>query len=206
MSEDDKRLQEKKDHEQLVNEQIAKDISLYPDNEDSVYGGYELEPEVMPSYDKQDMRNIEHVEYEGLPEGQLIDIQVFECGSKLCTDGYSLVFMTRDKQAFVVAADDHEHAVRDAVFESGLKWLKATKERIVFVNIEGLMTSLVVSEGAVGSEMNLEDLYNASVDPAHMNEHSDSFIKFANCRTMMFATADSLYAKLESDKQTYKLV
>lgn len=206
MSEDDKRLQEKRDHEQLVNEQVAKDISLYPSNEDAVYGGYELEPEVMPSYDKQDVRNTEHVMYEGLPEGQLIDVQVFECGSKLCTDGYCLVFMTRDKLPFVVAADSSEHAVRDAVFESGLKWLKATKERIIFVNIEGMMTSLAVSEDATDDEMNLEDLYNTAVDPAQVNEHSDSFIKFTNCRTLLFATADGLYAKLESDKRTYKLV
>jgi len=57
----------------------------------------------------------------------LLNVHLFECGSKLCTDGYTLVFMTADNDAYVVTALDKELAVRDAVFESGVKWLKATK-------------------------------------------------------------------------------
>jgi hypothetical protein len=136
-NEADERLQEKLDHDALVKEEVAKKISLYEDGEDAAYGGYELERDSVKNYDRQDVRNIQHVEYEGLPEGHLIDIHKFECGSKLCTDGYVLVFVTADDDAYVVTTDDKELTVRDAVFECGVKWLKATKDQVRFVNIEG---------------------------------------------------------------------
>lgn len=204
-SEADKQLQEKKDYEKKVNEAVAKEISFYDDNQDAVYGGYELDEVETKNYDKQDVRNIAHVEYEGLPEGQLIDIALFECGSKLCTDGYSLIYMTKNEDFYVVTTTDHELTVRDAVFESGLKWLKATKDQVVFVNIEGQSTILAATED-VTDEINIEDIYNSTVDTNTTNKTGDSFIKFNSCKTYMFATADSLYVKLENDKQTYKLI
>ena len=206
-SEDDKRLQEKKRYEQKVNEQVAKAVSYYDDKQDAVYGGYELEDEVMPNHDKQDIRDIEHVKYDGLSEGQLINVAIFSSGSKLCTDGYSLIFVTANKDFYVVATNNHETIVRDAVFECGIKWLKASRDQIVFVNIEGLVTTLVTSENEVSDTyLNLEDLYNTTLDPNSINKEGESFIKFSNCRTYMFATGDALYVKLENDAKTYRLI
>lgn len=39
----DARLQEKLDFEKTVDEEVTKKISGYKDNEDAVYGGYELD-------------------------------------------------------------------------------------------------------------------------------------------------------------------
>lgn len=205
-NEADERLQEKLDHDAIVKEEVAKKISLYEDGEDAAYGGYELESETVKNYDKQDVRNIKHVEYEGLPEGQLIDIQRFKCGSKLCTDGYVLVFITADDDAYVVTTLDRELAVRDAVFECGVKWLKATKDQIRFVNIEGDSFQLVFNEDSENVEsINLDSLYDTTIDTGSLNNNNESFIKFNGCKTYMFATPDSLYAKLESNSKTYRL-
>jgi len=127
-NEADERLQEKITYDSTVKEEIAKQISIYKDNEDSAYGGYDADESTLKSYDKNDVRNIEHVMYEGLQEGNLIDVHCFDCGSKLCTDGYQLIFIDSQQDAYVVAAIDHVLTVRDAVFESGVKWLKATKD------------------------------------------------------------------------------
>ena len=206
-NEADERLQEKLDYDALVKEEVAKKISLYEDGEDAAYGGYELERDSVKNYDKQDVRNIQHVEYEGLPEGHLIDIHKFECGSKLCTDGYALVFVTADDDAYVVTTDDKELTVRDAVFECGVKWLKATKDQIRFVNIEGTSFQLAFNEDAANAEdLNLDSLYDVTVEANNINKTGESFIKFNGCKTYMFATADSLYAKLENNSKTYRLV
>lgn len=207
-NEADDRLQEKIEHQALVTEEIAKSISIYDDEQDAAYGGYELEKESVKDYDKQDLRNIEHVEYEGLPEGQLIDIQRFSCGSRLCTDGYELIFITANDDAYVVAAIDRDAlTVRDAVFECGLKWLKATKSQLRFINIEGTSYQLAANDEAeVAEEMNLDNLYEATIDTSSKNSNGDSFIKFKGCKTYLYATENNLYAKLESNKKIYQLI
>lgn len=206
-NEADDRLQEKLDHEARVNEEVAKKISLYEDNEDSAYGGYELDSDDIKSHDKQDVRNMPHEKYEGLPKGQLIDIQKFKCGSKLCTDGYELVFITADDDAYVVTTHNEELAVRDAVFESGIKWIKATRDQVVFVNIEGECHQLACNEDIDHTKsVNLDSLYDVTIDTANINNGNESFMKFKGCKTYLFATNDSLYAKLENSPNAYKLV
>lgn len=207
-NEADDRLQEKIDYQSHVSEEVAKKISLYDDNQDAAYGGYELERDSTKNFDKQDVRNTPHEKYEYLQEGHLLNVHLFECGSKLCTDGYTLVFMTADNDAYVVTALDKELAVRDAVFESGVKWLKATKNQIRFVNIEGTSFQLACSDECAGvEELNIDSLSDTSVDTGNPNtESSSSFVKFSGCKTYMFATRDHLYAKLEGNQRTYQLI
>ncbi len=206
-NEADERLQEKLNHQAHVYEEVTDKISIYDNNDDKAYGGYDLDPTTTKNYDKQDIRNIEHVKYEGLPEGQLIDIQRFECGSKLCTDGYSLIFATIDNDMYIVAMTDRNLVVRDAVFESGMKWLKATKDQICFINIEGESTLLACNDESDNlKELNLESLYDATISTSNTNTDGGSFVKFNGCRSYLFATPTQMFAKLENTKQTHQLI
>lgn len=204
-SEADERLQEKKEYEQVINEEITKQISVYDDNQDAAYGGYELDHNTIKNYDKQDTRNIEHVKYEGIPEGQLIDIHHFGSGSKLCTDGYNLIFMTNANEFYVITTIDHKLSVRDAVFECGIKWLKATKNAIYFTNIEGQTTLLATNANNITS-INLENIYTTTIDTVSTNKKLDSFIKFNSCKSYLFATNDKLFAKFENDNSSYQII
>lgn len=42
---------------------------MYPENEDAVYGGYELDPATLPSWDAEDVRNVDHVQHEKIEDG-----------------------------------------------------------------------------------------------------------------------------------------
>ena len=202
------RLQEKLDYDDHVKREIQKKIEFYPENEDKVYGGYSAEEENLADYDKQDVRNKPHEKYDEIIDGQAMDIVRFGCGSRLCTNGYDLIFVTAVNDWFKVAPCDHEPVVRDAIFESGLRWLKATKDRIVFVNIQGQSTQLATDEQATSEELEicLNNLYDSTIDTGNINKAGDSFVKFKGCRSYLFATPDALYAKLESNKKLYRLI
>lgn len=55
-----KKLDEKLAFQDRVQEETAKSVSVYPENEDAVYGGYELDPATQPSWDAEDVRNVPH--------------------------------------------------------------------------------------------------------------------------------------------------
>ena len=58
-----------------------------------------------------------------------------------------------------------------------------------------------------GIEISLEDIYNKTVEATvPTNTSGDNFIKFRNTRTILFATEDSLYAKLASNGKAYRIV
>lgn len=204
-NEADERLQEKLDHQQLVNEKVAEAISIYENNEDAVYGGYDLDEDRLKNYDKQDVRNVEHEKYEFVQEGQLIHIHTFTCGSGLYTDGYQLLFKNTQNDYIILAQYDKQSVVSGTLYESGLKWLKATKDKIHFVNIEGSSIQIACSRRATNvEELNLDNLYEASIDTS---THQDgSFVKFNGCRTYMFATCDQLFVKFESEDGVFQLV
>lgn len=206
-NEADERMQEKSDFQAAVNEEVAKQVSFYDDSQDATYGGYELERESVKNYDKQDVRNMPHARYEHLQEGQLIDIHVFDCGSKLCTDGYVLVFIAADGNAYAVNSLDRELAVKDAVFECGIKWLKATKNQVRFINIEGTSFQLTsTDECANAEELNLDSIYDTTIDAASNRKQNGSFIQFNGCKTYLFATQDHLYVKLDNAQKAHMLV
>lgn len=67
-----KQLDEKLAFQDRVLEETAKSISMYPDNEDAVYGGYELDPASVSSWDAEDVRNSPHAEHSQIESGQMI--------------------------------------------------------------------------------------------------------------------------------------
>ena len=215
-NEADARLEERRQYDAEVQEEVAKAVSDYdlldPENGtevDAVYGGYERPSDDSPAYDKEDVRNAKHVRYDRLDFGTAIDIVRFGCGSRLVTDGYALVFVTAAGDPYEVAPYDGQDLKLGAVFESGLRWLKATDSRLVFVNIEGQSTVIAdgdeIPPGKV--EICLNSAHDVTLDPnAPMNQNGDNFVKFRGTRTLIWATEDALYARLDSGKKLCQLI
>ena len=208
LNEADKRIQERQDYDAMVQEEVAKNISLYPDNEDDVYGGMDG---VIKEYDKQrpEEQEDKRQKYECLDENSAIVIMKFACGSKLVTDGYELIFVDKQKNAYIVAKSEIPPNAGEVVFESGLRWLKSTESQIVFVNIEGQSTVLAkdsyVPEGEL--QICLNDLHTTTLDDfKELNHANENFIKFKDSRSLIWATEDHLYAKVASNKTLFKLV
>jgi len=215
MTEADKRLIERREYDAVVSEEVAKEISKYDAldekrgvYEDAVYGGYELDSERIKNYDKQDVRNRPVEKYDFLDEGTALDIIRFGCGSRLVTDGYSLIFVTADGDPYVVAISDHEPVVKGAEFESGLRWMKATDAEIVFVNIDG-QSSVVTRDDEYTDaklEINVNSLYDLTFDTdKQMNSNGQNFLKFKGTRSYIWADRQHLYAKLQSNKKLYQI-
>lgn len=202
------RLQEKIDYQSRVTEEVAKSVSFYPENEDAAYGGYELQTESVADYDKQDVRNVGPQKIDFLDYGTAIDIMRFDVGSRLVTNGYELIFCTANTDAYVIAADEHARPPSNATcFESGLKWLKASKSQLVFVNIEGDSNILATTDyqNNPQKELNLNSLYNQTFETDDINENYQNAVKFKGCRTYMFANADHLFVKFENSDEPYQL-
>lgn len=209
-NEANERLEEKLKYDQVVEEEITKKISLYDEGDQEAYGGYDG---TIPGYDKEKPSPYVAMKFDYLGEDEIMDIMQFECGSRLVTNGYDLVFITAPSgeqpgDGYVLATTDHEVTVHEAYFESGLRWLKASKEKLVFVNIEGDSITLAEDEFATEGEIQLclNDLNEKTLDVGDINKMNQNFLKFKGCRSYMWATQHHLFAKLESNDQLYKLV
>lgn len=205
LNESDARLEEKIKHDLAVEEEVAKTISKYDEGDQEAYGGYDG---VTDNYDKQAPSPYKHERYDYLADGTCLDIMSFSIGSKLITNGYDLIFVNTQGDGYIVAKMDHEPVVRDAYFESGLRWLKATDRKIVFVNIEGQATALAEDEVATQNEvqMCLNDLNEKTLDVGEINAANQNFLKFKGTRSYIWSDGNSLFAKLQSNQQLYKLV
>ena len=87
-----------------------------------------------------------------------------------------------------------------ALYEHGMRWLKATNEQLVFVNIEGQATELARTDGLPPDrlQINLNSLYDATVDADSnkpVNRETCNFFKFRGTRTVVWSTADGLFVK-----------
>jgi len=71
-------------------------VSLYPNQEDAAYGGYDG---VIDRYDK-DAPKPTHEKYDFIDDGTAVDIHRFACGSKLVTNGYELLFIDGKGDAY----------------------------------------------------------------------------------------------------------
>lgn len=204
-NEADDRQDEAMKHDMVVEEQIQEKIQKYDEGDQEAYGGYES---VIREYDKQIPSPYTHEKYDYLSDGECLDIMQFGIGSKLVTNGYDLIFVTKNGDGYIVAAMDHAPTVRDAYFESGLRWLKASNEKIVFINIEGQATALAEDEVATQSEVQicLNDLNVKSLDAGEINSANENFLKFKGTRSYIWTDGWHLYAKLQSNKQLYKLI
>jgi len=132
----------------------------------------------------------------------------FACGSKIVTDGYDLIFVNAKGTADIVAMLDHKPVVDAAIFPSNIKWLKATKDCITFTNIEGYTTKLADNDEADTKTLQLclNDMFSSTDDVENINKHGQNFIKFKGCRSVLFATAYGLFAKLENSEKLYCVV
>ena len=204
--EDDDRIREKMELESFQLEEVAKKKSLYLDNEDAAYGGYDNDQQKYDS--KQRKHEAERTDMTYIDNGQVVHIMDFACGSKLVTDGYDLIFVNSKGTADTVAMLDHKPVVDAAVFSSNTKWLKATKDCITFTNIEGQTTKLADNDEADTKTLQLclNDMFSSTDDAENINKHGQNFIKFKGCRSVLFATAYGLFAKLENSEKLYCVV
>lgn len=199
------RLEEKLKFDQVVQEEVAKKISIYDDNEDAVYGGYENHN---ADYDHMKPNPNKHEKYEYIEDGTAIDLMKFECGSKLVTNGYDLLFLDKDSNAYRIAADIYlEDIKKGAYFEQDLRWLKANDYEVVFVNIEERSFKIVQDETATADELQicLNSLFDKTLDVGNINKENDNFFKFKGTKTLLFATETNLFCRLASGKM-YKIV
>lgn len=208
-TESDIQTNEKKQFEMTIDEHIAKQISIYDNQEDEAYGGYNQQI-IQNKYDSQSVDKLTTPsKFEYLEDGTAIDIIKFGCGSKLVTNGYDLLFINANNDAYKLTTIDHTLTVRDAVFEQNLRFLKATKDCIVFVNIEGTTFKLIENTVATEQEnqLCLNSLFDVTLNPGTIqNTNGNSFYVFTGCRTLMWSTPTNLYCKLESSPGIYKLI
>jgi len=190
------RLEEKTKYQQVVDNKIVSEYSIYDDDQDAVYGGY---GNAIFNYDKNAIDNVKQTKYEWIDDGTALDIMKFECGSKLMTTGYELLFMTDTEDVYKVTTLDHELVVNDAAYaESNIKYLKATDDIVVFINILGESFKIAENDEVTDRNLvlNIESLFDKTTDDNKMNEHIGSFYKFRNTRTYLFATRKHLFCKL----------
>lgn len=91
--------------------------------------------------------------------------------------------------------------------ESSLQWLKANDEYVVFNTLDGKSFLLAMDEAAKPAEQQicLDSLFDLTFDAGKpANKQGSNFYKFKSCRTLLFATASSLFCHLPCGK-TYKL-
>jgi hypothetical protein len=101
-------------------------------------------------------------------------------------------------EGYVLACCDHKPTVNSAVCERGMRWLKATNEQLVFVNIEGQSTILAKSCDipADKPQINLNSLYDATISNDKLiNGKKTNFYKFRGTRTVVWSTQNGLFVK-----------
>ena len=205
-SEADERIEEMHRLDQTISEEVAEDVSMYPDEEDAAYGGYDG---VIDRYDK-DAPKPTHEKYDFIDDGTAVDIHRFACGSKLVTNGYELLFIDGKGDAYQITTNSLELPYKHALVEQDLRWLKASDSCVAFINIEGESTRIAVDYEATNGELELclNDLHAKTLDTTgkQTNKDFDNFFKFKGTRTYMWATRDALFVKLESNKQLYRIV
>lgn len=205
-SEADDRLEEIRDFHQTINDKVADDVSYHPNGEDAAYGGYDG---IHDRYEKDEPKP-NHDKYDFIDDGSAIDIHRFACGSKLVTDGYVLLFIDVNGDAYQITTNQLDLPHRHALVEQKVKWLKASDQCVAFINIEGESTKIAVDYEATNGEIELclDDLNAKSVDTTgkETNKDLDNFFKFKGTKSYIWATKNNLYVKLASNKQLYKII
>lgn len=203
----DERVEEHQMYDQLVDGIVTDKISMYDTisgdiKEDSVYGGYE---NVIDTYDNQVVRP-QQESYAFVDDGSSICLMKFKMGSRLVTNGYDLIFVDDNMNAYAIAIDSIKTPTDACLLEQDLRWLKATDNQIVFVNVEGESTSIAMNGCATKGELEicLNSLYDKTLDVGKpINEEMQSFFKFKGTRSYLWSDGKHLFAKLASSKDLY---
>lgn len=207
VNEADERVEEHEMYDQLVDGVVTDQISKYDTirddiKEDSVYGGYDS---VIQTYDNQVVRPSQD-RYDYVEDGTGISLMKFKMGSRIITNGYDLIFIDNRKQACNITTSSTSVPSDACVFEQDLRWLKATDNQIVFVNVEGQSTSIAMNGFATKDELELclNSLYDKTLDVGEpLNEDKQSFFKFKGTRSYLWSDGLHLFAKLASSKDLY---
>lgn len=204
-TEGNERVKEKLDFTEVIRERVTDKISMYPNGEDKVYGGYEGLTEQMP-YDKEISLPYNQEKYEFLAGITMLDIFIFACGSKLVTDGYDLVFINADEEGYKLTLKE-DRMIDASYFESGLRFIKASKEMLVFTNIEGKTFKIAEDREATQSELQfcLNSLFDKTMEVHDINNEPSDLYKFKESRTILWADERHLYCKLASNGVLYRL-
>ena len=102
-AEADKRIEEFRNYDDIVQEEVAKKVSMYDKlgdtetTEDDVYGGYNG---VVKGYDKNVPDPVTHDKFDFIDDGSAVVIMQFGAGSKLVTTGYELLFIDDEGDAY----------------------------------------------------------------------------------------------------------
>lgn len=203
-TEADSRLVERRMYEDVVQEEVAKKVSYYDPlkadsevMEDAVYGGYQG---VVAEFDKLDQRRYVAERWDFVETGTYIDIMRFSCGSRLVTDGFDLIFATSTGKAITIEKSNKPTPVHGCFFAAGTRWLKASDDGIVFVNVAGEAFLMDIEQPPY--EINIDSMYIPAIDPApEQNNNYDGFIKFPGTWSVVFATPDDLFVKLANGRQ-----
>ena len=203
----DKRVEEMQRYDQMVDGIVTDQVSMYDTlsgdvKEDAVYGGMDT---YVPQYDTNAVRP-SYDKYDYVDDGFGIVLMSFKMGSKLVTNGYDLTFIDNASKACNIATEKFDIAKDQCVFEQGLRWLKATDNQIVFVNVEGESTSIVKNGLATHDELEfcLNCLYDKTLDEGNpINSEQQSFFKFKGTRSYIWSDGKHLFAKLASSKELF---
>lgn len=204
MNEADKKLLEKQQFEQVVEEQVTSQVSKYEDNEDAAYGGYEGN---MVDYEKDIVHPHRDLKVDYVDDGTGIDIHQFACGSKLVTTGYELFYVNARGEAISLTLDSTRKTAFPKVVDSGLRYLKASADCLVFVDFDGQSHKIVEDVEATQGELQicLNSLFDRSIDDNVINANGNCFYVFKESKTMLWATEEHLYCKLASNGRLYRL-
>lgn len=229
-SDADDRVEEMHRYNNTIDEHVAKKISMYDElsngiTEDAAYGGMDgminhysdveksndlsARPDgLVDSYDKQIPKPY-YKKYGFIDDGSWLDIVKFASGSKLITDGYDLVFVdSLSSNYYQIATNSIQLDRKPCLYEQNLRWLKATDSEIVFINVEGESTAIVVNVEATQGQLEicLNSLFDKSLDDGRpLNANDQNFYKFKGTRTYLWSDGNHLYAKLESNHMLYQI-
>lgn len=202
-NEANERLEEQSKYDKIVSDEIAAKISLYTDGEDKAYGGYSNTTDSV--YDKQAEEAAKQTKFNYIDDGSGLDLITFKCGSKLVTTGYELLFVNIAGDATLITTNSLDTpGPYPAPATENLRYLKATDNEVVFVNIDGVSCRIVEDRTVTKDELEicLNSLFDKTLDVGSgINaEVGDNFYKFKETRTLLIATQMQLFCRLASGK------
>lgn len=201
-NEANERVEEQLKYDKVVTEEIADKISLYTDREDKAYGGYE---NTLSTYDKEAENAKKQTKFDYIDDGSSMDLITFNCGSKLVTTGYELLFVNASDEATLITTNNLSKSIsKDIPIEQNLRYLKATDNELVFVNIDGESCRIVENRDVTKNELEicLNSLFDKTLDVGTgiNSPTGDNFYKFKETRTLLIATPINLFCRLADGK------
>lgn len=202
--------------------------------EDNVYGGYgstHKPVDITTPVENVDYVKVQKVNADNVMN--LIEIMTFSEGPRLVTDGYDLYYQRADRSGLAYdktlfklndKAKEVKELDRDKYVKliNDIRFLKATDDIIVFVNVDNEVYKISSSEAKDNKK--IEDFekfrseYGLHLDSlevpgtfTHGVEHInttrlDSYYKFSNCNSVLFVENGALKYKLGSETNSHTIV